>query len=164
MKNSLLLLFIMSTLSIWAGTKNEELTCKSPLTKNTCSFTNAIISSPDSISTAIALRDYQYYEGQYKKAHDRKIVGLALVGGSIITAAIGYRILIKNILVNNNLANTGVLIHFTGILMFNTGVPLFAWGETEQNRNKEAMEKCHRSKTSLQMVLTGNGVGLVFSF
>jgi len=162
MRNTFLLLLIISGLSAWAIPKNDELTPKSPPKKSTCSFTNK--SNFDSITSAIAIRDYQYYEARYKKAHDRKVVGLALIGGGVVTAFIGYRIFRKNILVNDDLAIAGFVIHLTGVAVVNTGIPLFAWGETEENRNKEAMGKYKQTKTSLHLAPTENGVGLVLTF
>lgn len=164
MRNTFLLLLIISGLTTWANTNNTELTPMSPPTKNTCSFTNNTTFNSDSITEVIALRDYQYYEARYKKAYDRKVVGLALIGGGVVTAFIGYRVFSKNILVNDDLAIAGFVIHLTGVLVVNTGIPLFAWGETEENRNKKAMEKYKQTKTSLRLAPTENGVGLVLTF
>ena len=78
MRNTFVLLLIISGLSTWANTKNDEFTPKSSPSKNTCSFTNNTTSNSDSITEAIAIRDYQYYEARYKKAHDRKVAGAIL--------------------------------------------------------------------------------------
>ena len=162
MKNAFLLLLIISGLSTWANTKNDELTPKPHPTKSTCSFTNN--TNSDSITEAIAIRDYQYYEDRYKKAHDRKVIGLALIGGGVVSAIIGYNVFVKNFWEDDDLALVGFATHLSGVLMVNTGIPLFAWGETEENRNKEAMEKYKQSKTSLHLAPTENGVGLVLTF
>ena len=103
--------------------------------------------------------DYNYYNKKYRKARGQANVGamMTLLGAGF--SAYGYSLLLDDDS-NNDVA--GQIGFFSGVVLFNVGLPLWISGGIKKGNNKRAREKAQQAG-SLSFGLTNNGIGFTLN-
>ena len=110
-------------------------------------------------------QDYNYYHQEYTSGQKRKKLGLVISTIGAGFSFFGYTTFNKGESSNNDTASSlGAVLTLSGITMVAVGVPLWISGEIKSARNKKEMEKHSAPNMSLNIGISKNGIGLVFTF
>ena len=114
-------------------------------------------------------KDYNYYFEESKKAKKLKASGMFFTALGLGTSIIGFNNLRKYInkdgeIRNSTGARNASLIYLTGIVIMNTGIPLWIAGGIKHSNNIKAMQKCKKPDASLNIGVSADGLGLVYRF
>lgn len=108
-------------------------------------------------------KNYFHYMYEYHQAKKMKVTGIIFTYLGMGTVAIAS-LQLKAAYSNSTASRNATMVLLGGLVVMDIGIPLWIGGRIKAKNNVKALEKCKNSNTSLNMGISENGIGLVFTF
>ncbi len=109
-------------------------------------------------------KGYEYYQLEYQKAEKQRKSGSR---SSLIGAFLGattYFVMLRNNIDNKPIRYFIPAIYIGGGVLFNLGTPLWISGSIKAKKSEDAMFEQEQKGISMNVGVTGNGIGLILKF